>query len=171
MLGKLISFLAVTSLFAGCHLSGASPSRELAAGIAHVKLNHSTDDKAPIPLGDRLTIVNLFDEFAPGCPTGNRFETMERLNSLRPAGITILVIFSDKHFSAQDLENFKAILPMADSLDRGDIEPIRPHLTEGKLLIVLDAKGNIIWHEKPNTSEQEVFSELSRLINAMSNKV
>jgi hypothetical protein len=145
MLCKLIWFLAATSLFAGCHPSGASPSREIAAGIARVKLDHSSDNKASIPLGDRITIVNLFDEFATGCPTGNRFETMERLNSAHPAGTTILLIFSDKNFSAQDLENFKAILPMTDSLDRGDIEPVRPHLIQGKLLVVIDSKGNLIW--------------------------
>lgn len=168
MFGKLISLLAVTSLIAGCHLSGASPSRELAPGVARVKLVHSSGDNAPIPLGDRMTIVNLFDEFSTGCPTGNRLETMERLNSLRPAGTAMLLIFSDKHFSAQDLENFKAILPMADSLDRGDIEPIRPNLTDGKLLVVLDSKGSVIWQEKPNTSEQQVFSEISSLINPAS---
>ena len=168
MFGKLISLLAVTSLFAGCHLSGASSSRELASGMARVKLYHSSGDGAPIPLADRITIVNLFDEFSTGCPTGNRFETMEQLNSLRRAGTAILLIFSDKHFSAQDLENFKAILPMADSLGRGDIEPIRPHLTDGKLLVVLDSKGSVIWQEKPNTSEQQVFSEISSLIDSAS---
>lgn len=87
------------------------------------------------------------------------------------AGTTILLIFSDKQFSAQDLENFKAILPMADSLDRGDIESIRPHLTEGKLLVVLDSKGNVMWQEKPNTSEQQVFSEISDLIKSAGNKL
>ena len=168
MPGKLISFLAVTSLFAGCYFSGASSSRELASGIARIKLNQSSGDNVPIPLGDTLTIVNLFDEFSTGCPTGNRFETMERLNSSRAAGITVLLIFSEKHFSAQDLENFKAILPMADSLVRGDIEPIRPHLTSGKLLVVLDSRGSMIWQEKPNMSEQEVFSEISRLIHSVS---
>jgi len=168
MFAKLISLLAVTALFAGCHVSGGSPSRELASDITRVKLNHPSGDKAPIPLGDRMTIVNLFDEFSTGCPTGNRFETMERLNSLRQAGTAIMLIFSDKHFSAQDLENFKAILPMADSLGRGDIEPVRPHLTDGKLLVVLDSKGRVIWQEKAHTSEQQVFSEISSLIYSAS---
>lgn len=171
MPGKLIFLLVVTSLLAGCYLSGASRSRELASGVARIKLNHSSGDNVPIPLGSGITIVNLFDEFSTGCPSGNRFETMERLHSLPRAGTTILLIFSDKQFSAQDLENFKAILPMADSLDRGDIESIRPHLTEGKLLVVLDSKGNVMWQEKPNTSEQQVFSEISDLIKSAGNKL
>ena len=171
MPGKLIAFLAVTSLFAGCYFSGASRSGELASGIARVTLNQSTADNVPLPLGNTLTIVNLFDEFSTGCPTGNRFDTMERLSSSRTAGITMLLIFSDKHFSDQDLGNFKAILPMPDSLVRGDIEPIRPHLTSGKLLVVLDAKGSVLWQEEPNTSEQQVFIEISKLINSANKKL
>lgn len=64
----------------------------------------------------------------------------------------------------RDMENFKAILPMADSLVQGDIEAIRPHLTDGKLLVVLDSQGSVIWLEKPDTSEQQVFNEISKLM-------
>jgi hypothetical protein len=161
---KLTLLFAIATFIVGCHLSAASRSGEIAKGIARVKINKSTEDKAPIPLGDTLTIVNLFDEFSPGCPTGNRFETIERLNALRQAGTTVVLIFSDKQFSTQDLENFKAILPMADSLVQGDIEALRPQLSSGKLLVVLDSRGNVLWQEKPNTSEQQVFSELSKLM-------
>ena len=87
-----------------------------------------------------------------------------RLHSLRPAA-TILLIFSEKHFSTQDMDNFKAILPMPESLVHGDIETIRPQLMLGKLLVVLDSKGSVIWHEKPDMSEQQVMSELSELIH------
>ena len=86
MFSNLILLLAVTSFFVGCHLSAASPSAELANATARVKINQPVGDKVPIPLGHTLTIVNVFDEFSTGCPTGNRFETMERLNSLRPTG-------------------------------------------------------------------------------------
>lgn len=168
MLSKLILLLVVTSFFAGCHDSVASPSRELARLIAQVKITQPDGDKVPIPQGDKLTIVNLFDEFSAGCPTGNRFETMERLNSLRPAGTPMLLVFSETHFSIQDMENFKAILPMPDSLVRGDIDAIRSRLTYGKLLVVLDSKGNVIWHEKPDTPEQQVLSDVSRLIQSAS---
>lgn len=166
---RLTLLLAVTALLVGCHLSAASRSSEIAKGIASVKLDKSTGDKTPIPLGATFTIVNLFDEFSTGCPTGNRFETIERLNSVRQTGTSILLVFSDKHFSAQDLENFKAILPMADSLVQGDIEALRPQLSSGKLLVVLDSNGSVVWQEKPNTSEEQVFSELSTLLQSTSN--
>ena len=117
-------------------------------------------------MDNNLTIVNVFDEFSTGCPTGNRFETMERLDSLRTAGTTMLLVYSEKNFSTQDIENFKAILPMADSLVQGDIEAVRSHLTDGKLLVVLDSKGTVLWLEKPDTSEEQVFSDISRLIQS-----
>jgi hypothetical protein len=164
MFRKLIFLLAVTSFFVGCHLSAASPSGELAKATARVKINQPVGNKVPIPLGQKLTIVNVFDEFSTGCPTGNRFETMERLNPLRPTGTAMLLIFSEKHFSVQDMDNFKAILPMADSLVQGDIEAMTPHLTNGKLLVVLDSNGSVIWHEKPDMAEQQVFDEISKLI-------
>lgn len=169
VLSKLIVLFAVTSFFIGCHRSAAAPSGELAKVMTQVKINRPTGDRVPIPQGGTFTIVNLFDEFSTGCPTGNRFETMERLNSVRPTGTAMLLIYSEKHFSVQDMENFKAILPMSDSLVQGDIEAIRPHLSHGKLLVVLDSKGSVIWDEKPNTSEQEVLLEVSRLIQLASN--
>lgn len=164
MFSKIILLLALTSFFVGCHRSAASPSEELAKATATVKISQPVIGKVSIPLGYTLTIVNVFDEFSTGCPTGNRFETMERLNSLRPTGTAMLLIFSDKHFSGQDMDNFRAILPMADLLVQGDIEAMRPHLTDGKLLVVLDSKGSVIWHEKPGMAEQQVFSEISDLV-------
>ena len=164
MFTKLIFLLAGTLFFVGCHLSAASPSGELAKATAHVKVNQPVGGKVPIPLGHTLTIVNVFDEFSTGCPTGNRFDTMERLNSSRPTGTAMLLIFSEKHFSIQDMENFRAILPMADSLVQGDTEAMRPHLTDGKVLVVLDSKGSLIWHEKPDMAEEQIFSEISKLI-------
>lgn len=168
MLNRLTLLLAVTLFFVGCHLSSASPSSEVAKSIGRVKINQKTGEKVTIPVGNKLTIVNVFDEFSTGCPTGNRFETMERLNSLRATGTTMLLVFSEKHFSTQDMENFKEILPMSDSLVQGDIEAIRPHLTEGKLLVILDSKGSVIWHEKPGSHEQQVFNEISKLIHSAS---
>lgn len=166
MLNRLTLLLAVISFPVGCHLSSAPPSAEVAKNIARVKINQKAGDKVAIPVGDKLTIVNVFDQFATGCPTGNRFETMERLDSLRTTGTTILLILSERHFSTQDLENFKAILPMAGSWVRGDIEAIRQHLIYGKLLVVLDSKGTVIWSERPDTTEEQVFNDISRLLQS-----
>jgi hypothetical protein len=167
---KVISLLALTLFFVNCHSSAVSPSGEVAKRVGRIRINPATGEKAPIPLGKGLTIVNLFDEFSTGCPTGNRFETIERFDSLRPAGTTLLLVFSEKHFSTQDVENFKAILPLGESMVQGDIESIRPHLIYGKLLLVLDADGSLVWQEKPDMSEQQVLSELSKLVQPASKK-
>jgi hypothetical protein len=164
MASKITSLLVVTLFFVGCHFSAASPSGEVAKSVFRIRINPATGEKVSIPLGKGLTIVNLFDEFSTGCPTGNRFDTIERFDSLRPAGTTLLLVFSEKHFSMQDVENFKAILPMGESMVQGDIEAIRPHLIYGKLMLVLDANGGLVWQEKPDMSEQQVLRELSQLV-------
>jgi hypothetical protein len=165
MLVKLTLLLTVTSFLAGCSPSAASTSDEFANSVARIKIAAATGRKAPIPLGTELTIVNLFDEFSSGCSTGNRFEAMERLHALLPAA-RILMIFSEKHFSTQDIDNFKAILPMPESLVQGDFEAVRPHVSAGKLLVVLDAKGRLVWSEKPDMSEEEVMREVFELIHS-----
>ena len=163
MPGKLTLLVTATVFFVGCQLSAASQSGELAKSLGRVTINSSPLRKEPIPLGSGLTIVNVFDAFSPGCPTGNRFETIERFNSLRPAGSSVLLIFSEKSFTTQDVENFKAILPLAESMVQGDIEALRPYLIDGKLLVVLDSNGRLIWQEKTNVSEQQLFSELVQM--------
>lgn len=163
MPGKLTLLLAATLFAVGCHLSAASKSGELAKNLARVTINQSTGNKTPIPVGRGFTIVNVFDDFSPGCPTGNRFDTVERFNSLRPAETAILLVFSDQSFSSQDVENFREMLPMKESLVQGNIETLRPYLIDKKLLVVLDSTGQLVWQEKANVSEQQLLDELVRL--------
>ena len=166
MLNKLTLLLVVTLFAVGCHVSATSQANEIARSLARVTINPSPGNKTPIPHGSGLTIVNVFDQFSPGCPTGNRFETIERFNSVRPNGSAVLFIFSEKNFSTQDVENFQAILPMPESMVQGDIEALRPYLINGKLLVVLDSNGRLVWQEKANVSEQQLLDELVRLTNA-----
>jgi hypothetical protein len=167
MLIRLTLLLVVTSFLSGCHLSTASPPGEIANSFARVKLTTASGDHLPVPLGNQLTIVNLFDEFSPGCPTGNRFDALERFHSLQP-NAPLVLIFSRNHFSSQDIDNFKAILPMPESLVQGDIEAVKAHLISGKLLVVLDSKGNLLWHERAGMSEQQVMSQIDELIHSAS---
>ena len=57
---------------------------------------------------------------------------------------------------------------MSESMVQGDVEALRPYLNHGKFLVVLDSNGRPIWQEKANMSEEEVFSELSNLVNTQS---
>jgi hypothetical protein len=168
MFSKLTLLLTATLFAVGCSLSVASQSGELAKSVARVTVNPAAGNKIPIPVGSGLTIVNVFDNFSPGCPTGNRFDTIERFNSLKPPGSTVLLIFSEKSFSTQDVENFKAILPMAESMVQGDIEALRPYLIDGKLLVVLDSNGRLVWQEKAKESEQQLLNDLFNLANSVS---
>jgi len=160
MPGKLTLLVAATLFAVGCHRSG---SGELAKLLNHVTINQSPGSPTPIPYGRGFTIVNVFDDFSPGCPTGNRFDTIERFNYSRPAETTLVLIFSDKSFSMQDVENFRQMLPLAESMAQGDIEALRPYLIDKKLLLVLDSSGQLIWQEKANMSEQQLLSELVEL--------
>ena len=74
------------------------------------------------------------------------------------------MIFSEKNFSTEDVENFKTILSTPDSLVQGDVEALKPYMIKGKLLIVFDSDKNLIWQEKPEMTEQEVLAEVSGLL-------
>ena len=160
MPGRLTLLLGATLFVLACHPSAASNSTELAKRLGRVTIN---ENKTSIPLGRRFTIVNVFDDFSPGCPTGNRFDTIEHFNSARPAETNVVLIFSDKSFSIQDVENFRQMLPLAESMVQGDIEALRPYLIDKKLLLVLDSSGRLVWQEKTDVSEQQLLSELHEL--------
>lgn len=168
MLGKLIPLLTLTLLSIGCHFSAASQSGEIVKSLERIKIYTPKGEKTAIPIGNGLTIINVFDEFSAGCPTGKRLETLEQFNSVRSSGIKLLLLFSEKHFSSQDVENFKAMLPMSESMVQGDIEALRPYFVYGKLLVVVDSKGALVWHEKPDMSEQQILSDLTNLMNPVS---
>jgi len=166
---KILLLIVVALITAGCNLSAHSPASEPADFFARVKISQGSM-KTSIPLGQRLTIVNLFEEFCTECPTGSRFETMERLYLSRQTTTKIFVVFSETRFSTQDVENFKEILSMPDSLVQGDIESMTPYLIKGKLLIVFDANKRVVWQEKPEMSEQQVFSAISGLMQIHGNE-
>jgi peroxiredoxin len=117
-----------------------------------------------LPVADHgLTIVNLFDQFCADCVSGDRLQTLERLAQLHQ---TTIAMFSDKNFSAQDIDNFKQMLPTRCTILRGDIEAARPHLNSARLLLVLDAQRRVLWREEPEMSEQDIFVNVKRLVEA-----
>ena len=128
---------------------------------AVLKVSGQPSGDEPLPVAERgLTVVNLFDQFCADCVTGDRLQTLERLaQSGRPG----LVIFSDKNFSAQDIENFKLVLPTRSAIRRGDIEAARPRLNSGRLLLVLDSRRKVLWEERPGMSEQDVLEGVKSL--------
>ena len=89
MLSRFALLLGVTLFAVGCHKSAGSVPGEIANSLGRVTINQSNRNKSPIPLGSTLTIVNVFDSFSLGCPSGDRFETIERFGSLRLAGTSI----------------------------------------------------------------------------------
>ena len=131
--------------------------------LDHIRVSTEHGPVAPLPIATQgLTVVNLFGEFCSQCATGNRLETIARLNQSARLPGKVLMIFSDRRFSAEDLNNFKLLLS-SDSMIQGDIEVANRFLIEGKLLVVFDSNRNLVWQEKPGMNEEEVLSAVSQL--------
>jgi peroxiredoxin len=110
-------------------------------------------------------IVNLFDEFCTECATGNRLESLKRLESSPKGAGHVVVIFSQKKFSADDMDNFRKLLPAPFRLESGNIDAASGLLINGRFLMVFDANKHLVWQERPNLSEQEIVIEISKLLN------
>lgn len=164
MRNSFLLLIFVLLIFNGCRPNTSSTSGSPSAHLLDtVRISTKTGVLEPLPIASQgLTVVNLFDEFCSECPTGNRFQTVIGLNqSSRPPG-KILLVFSDKHFSSQDVENFKTILSN-DALVKGEIEAMKPYLNKGKLLVVFDSARKIVWQEVPGMNEEEVVAAVSKL--------
>jgi peroxiredoxin len=140
------------------------PSKEVDL-YSHLKLSSKDQVVEPLPLATNgVTVVNLFDEFSTECPTGSRFQTLRRLSHIHGAAGRIVAVFSKANFSEQDTENFEIILPTTFPLRQGDIEDARPYLVRGNLLIVFDANKNVVWRERADMGEQQVFGEVAKFL-------
>lgn len=164
MRNSFLLLLFVLLIFSACRPDTSSTSDSPSVNLLDtVRISTGTGVLEPLPIANQgLTVVNLFDEFCSECPTGTRFQTVTGLTqSSRPPG-KILLVFSEKHFSSQDVENFKTILAN-DALVKGDIEAVKPYLNKGKLLVVFDSTRKIVWQEQPGMNEEEVVAAVSRL--------
>jgi peroxiredoxin/thiol-disulfide isomerase/thioredoxin len=112
------------------------------------------------------TIVNLFDEFCTECLTGTRFETLTHLAESPGGAGHVVAVFSDKKFTARDLDNFKKILPIRFSIETGSIDAAAPYLINGRLLVVFDSNKNLLWQERSEMTEQQIISETSRFLQS-----
>lgn len=138
--------------------------------LSRITVSGQQSTSEPLPIAAHgPTIVNFFTEFCADCVTGNRLETLTRLDRSRPDGSKLLIVFSEKHFSADDVDNFKALLPLSTYMTRGNIEVVEPHLTQGKLLIVVNTSKRRIWQETSGMTEEIVFSQASRVLRTAAN--
>lgn len=164
MRNRFLLLLFVLFIFSACRPNTSSTSRPPSINLLDtVRISTKTGALQPLPIANEgLTVVNLFDEFCSECPTGSRFQTVTRLNqSSSPPG-KIVLVFSDTHFSSQDMDNFKTILSN-DALVLGDIEAVKPYLNKGKLLVVFDSTRKIVWQEQPGMTEEQVVAAVSKL--------
>lgn len=139
----------------------ASPGPDLGSAL-RVSVEAAGDEPLPVA-DDGLTVVNLFDQFCADCITGDRLQTLERLTQ---SGVPSLAVFSEKNFSAQDIENFRLMLPTRCAIRRGDIEEARTRLNNGRLLLVLDSRRKLLWEERPGMSEQDILAGVRSLAEA-----
>jgi hypothetical protein len=138
--------------------------------VTRIKISDQSGNNVPLPTAPRgLTILNLFSDFCSECLTGNRLQTMGRLNQFHRPSSKTFIVFSKKTFSNKDIQNFKAMLPLSDSLVQGDIEVAEPFLIKGKLLIVLDANKRLIWQERAGMTEDQVLADVSHLLQSSAN--
>lgn len=160
---RISLLIVVLFIFIGCRSSTSTSQLEASNLIDSIRINTAGGLIESLPIAHHgLTVVNLFDEFCSECPTGSRFQTVTHLSeSPRPPG-KILLVLSDEHFSSDDVENFRTLLAN-DALVKGNIAAAKPHLNNGKLLIVFDSNRRIVWHEKPGMSEAEVLAAVSHL--------
>lgn len=111
-----------------------------------------------------LTVVCLFDRFCDECATGQRLQNLDNLAKITGGGGRALAVFSKDGFSAQDVENMKQMLPARVPMLLGDVERVRPYFAGDKLLLVFDARGEVVWYERPQMSEREIFDSVARLL-------
>lgn len=110
-----------------------------------------------------FTVVNLFDQFCTECATGHRLETLNRLARAQRRNLQIAVVFSEKNFSPQDVKNFSSMLKTEYPLYQGDLGTAANAMISGRLLLVFDGRGAVVWQEKPDMSEEEILQAVVRL--------
>ena len=160
---RISLLIVVLLLFTGCRSNTSTSQLEASNLIDSIRINTDAGLLKPLPIANHgLTVVKLFDEFCSECPTGNRFQTVTRLSESPHPPSKILLVFSDEHFSSDDVENFRTLLSN-DALVKGNIAAAKPHLNNGKLLVVFDSNRKIVWHEKPGMKEEEVLAAVSHL--------
>lgn len=110
-----------------------------------------------------FTAVNLFDQFCTECATGQRLETLNTLARTQGRNLQIAVVFSEKNFSPQDVKNFSSMLKTEYPLYQGDLGTTASAMIDGRLLLVFDDRGAVVWQEKPDMSEEEILQAVVRL--------
>ncbi len=132
--------------------------------VVPIRIRTTSGEVQPIPVAKHgLTVVNLFDEFCTECATGERLETLNKLARMQGHDPDIAAVFSETNFTYQDVKNFSLMLKAEYPFYQGKIDDFRNLIIKGRLLIVLDHQGTVIWHEAPDMTQEEVLTHILAL--------
>lgn len=139
------------------------PSAELSRTV---RITTASGIKGTVPFAKRgFTVINLFDQFCTECATGERLETLKRLARTPGSDLKISAVFSEKNFSFQDIENFRSMLRTEYQLYQGDLGSAADAMIGGRLLLVFDHRGALVWQEKPHMTEEAILQAVTHLEN------
>jgi peroxiredoxin len=160
-----VDFSSLVASLADGESGSAEPTPPAKVNFDSLKIRDVSGNEQPLPVsGGGLTIVNLFGEFCTECGTGERMRTLNVLSPAVPQGSKILILYSDKKFSAQDVENFREMLSPAYPLYQGTLGEAESNMNGGHLLVIFDSNKKVLWQEVPGLPEGEVFAKVTRVI-------
>lgn len=133
-------------------------------GIREMKVVDSSGNYILLPVSQhKLTAVNIFDAFCSECQTGDRLNTLNRLAKEMGEKVEVVVVFSIEKFWLQDIENLRMIVGISGSAFRADFIDSGLTIQNGRFLVVFNPQKEILWQEKSDWSENDIYREIKRI--------